>query len=63
MTDAAGEWTASRYCAYPKHECQSGTIAVRGGGPISLTTERESVAPTEQQRDLTFRCAANPLSK
>jgi eukaryotic-like serine/threonine-protein kinase len=68
--DLAGnvwEWTASAYCPYPDHTCESPYRVFRGGGWISnfavnlRSTNRLWSSPDHRYIDVGVRCAAEAM--
>jgi eukaryotic-like serine/threonine-protein kinase len=69
LHDMAGnvwEWTSSRHCIYPSHDCQTPNRVFRGGGWSTFlvanvrTTSRLWSAPDNRYNDVGFRCASTP---
>ena len=60
------EWTASPYCSYPSHECQSDKRVIRGGAwnnldPAYVRAPDRAKEPTSARPDnVGVRCAKNP---
>jgi len=60
MAFADSEWTGSKYCDYPKRDCDTKFVVVRGGiSPTrALTTSRQPIEPSDRT-SITFRCAGS----
>jgi formylglycine-generating enzyme required for sulfatase activity len=67
MSGNVCEWTASPYCAYPKHDCDSPVRVFRGGSFVTTlptvvrTTKRLYSRPDYRYMEIGFRCVQTPV--